>query len=78
MPVQDVFDGTRMDLEAELQQFPLDLVVTHTRVLPRDTENERLHIALQSWSSTAMRMLKRPFSASELAMPFQQRVRLDE
>ena len=78
MAAQNILDGTGMDLETQLQQFSLDLVIPHARILTRDADNQRLRIAFHSWPSTAMRVLERPFPADELAVPFQQRVRLDE
>ncbi len=78
MATQDVLDGTAMDLETQFQQFSLDLVVPHARVLPRNADNQRLHIELQSWSSTAVWVLERPLPADEVAVPFQHSFRLGE
>ncbi len=78
MTLQDVLNGTGMDLETQFQQFSLDLVVPHARVLLRDPDNQCLHIARHSWPSASMPVLERPFPADEVSMPFQHRVRLNE
>jgi hypothetical protein len=42
--VQHVLDGTGIEHEAQLEQFAVDLVVSHAGVLTSDADNQRFDV----------------------------------
>src|SRR6266540_2219005 len=74
---EDVPDGARREREAEPGQFAVDALVAPARILGRQPQHELARLRDHRWSAGRSRR-KAPASAHKLAMPAQQRRRLDE
>jgi len=77
VPTQDGADGSGGDLDAEALECPLDPLVAPARVLPGQTDDQRLHVIVQRWSAGLMVRVG-PGAGDQAAVPAQQRLGPDE
>lgn len=63
---------------AELHELALDASVSPARVLPREPEDERLDFDRTAEPTTPIHPLAGPLAPDQCAVPFQDRVRLEQ
>jgi hypothetical protein len=70
--------GRGADGVAVLAQLPLDAAMPPARVLPREPEDERFHLGWDGRSTTRIHSPIGPLAPDQLAVPREDRVRLEE
>ena len=63
---------------AQLVQLPLDAAMPPARILPRQAQDERLHLGGDGGPTTPLRPPVGPLASDQLAVPLQHRVRLEQ